>query len=362
MKEILVKLEPILTLVGNQPWARAVLILVLSLIAAWLIGFLISRVISKLVERTETSLDNRIISHIHKPILVTVVLLGAILAANVAEIPKDSAKLLSNLALTVIISSWTLVTMRITRALFLAAARRSKPNSMIRDQTLPLFTNLAAIIIILFGIYIIFQIWGIDMTAWLASAGIIGIAVGFAAKDTLANLFSGVFIMADSPYKLGDYISLDNLTRGKVTHIGIRSTRILTRDDVEITVPNSIMGNSQIINQTGGPHQKMRVKVRVGVAYDSDLDQVESILLDVARSEALVSQYPVPRVRFRTFGPSSLDCDLMVWVAEPELSGSVVHQLGKAIHKAFNAAGIVIPFAQQDLYIKEWPAPLNDTP
>jgi MscS family membrane protein len=86
------------------------------------------------------------------------------------------------------------------------------------------------------------------MTAWLASAGIIGIAVGFAAKDTLANLFSGVFILADSPYKLGDYVVLEDNSRGKVTQIGLRSTRMLTRDDVEVTVPNSIMGNTKIIN------------------------------------------------------------------------------------------------------------------
>jgi MscS family membrane protein len=82
----------------------------------------------------------------------------------------------------------------------------------------------------------------------LASAGIIGIAVGFAAKDTLANLFSGVFILADSPYKLGDYVVLEDNSRGKVTQISLRSTRMLTRDDVEVTVPNSITGNTKIIN------------------------------------------------------------------------------------------------------------------
>ena len=91
------------------------------------------------------------------------------------------------------------------------------------------------------------------MTAWLASAGVVGIAVGFAAKDTLANLFSGVFILADAPYKIGDYIVLDATgMRGKVTQIGLRSTRLITRDDVEVTIPNSIMGNSQVINQSGG--------------------------------------------------------------------------------------------------------------
>jgi small-conductance mechanosensitive channel len=218
-----------------------------------------------------------------------------------------------------------------------------------------LFTNLAAIIIIALAVYFIFQAWHIDMTAWLASAGIVGIAVGFAAKDTLANIFSGVFIMADSPYKIGDYVVLDNNERGKITHIGIRSTRMLTRDDVEVTVPNSIMGNSKIINESGGPHEKFRIRVKVGVAYGSDADQVERILLDVARTEPRVCESPEARVRLRTFGPSSLDYELLCWVNEPELRGRVLHHLNTAVYKAFNQEGIEIPYSKQDLYIKEMP-------
>ena len=91
------------------------------------------------------------------------------------------------------------------------------------------------LIAIALGTYMVLQVWSVDVTGWLASAGIVGIAVGFAAKDTLANLFSGVFILADRPYKLGDYVNLSSGERGKVTHIGIRSTRLLTRDDIEIT-------------------------------------------------------------------------------------------------------------------------------
>ena len=162
-------------------------------------------------------------------------------------------------------------------------------------QVEALFTNLAAVVIIALAVYFIFHSWNVDMTAWLASAGIAGIAIGFAAKDTLANLFSGVFIMADSPYKLGDYVVLDNNERGKITHIGIRSTRLLTRDDVEVTVPNSIMGNSKIINESGGPHTKYRIRVKVGVAYGSDIDQVEQVLLKVAQNEAQVCEDPEPR-------------------------------------------------------------------
>ncbi|MCK5813083.1 MAG: mechanosensitive ion channel family protein [Cocleimonas sp.] len=251
---------------------------------------------------------------------------------------------------------WTVALIRISKIIMYQLAwGKDHRFRLIQPQTLPLFDNLFKLLIIAFALYITFQIWGIDMTAWLASAGVIGIAIGFAAKDTLANLFSGVFILADTPYKIGDYIVLDGDQRGKVTHIGIRSTRMLTRDDVEITVPNAIMGNSKITNQSGGPHPKFRIRVKIGVAYGSDIDQVREILIEIAKTEPLITKYPTPRVRFRTFGASSLDLELMGWIEDPELRGRTLDKLNTSIYKRFNQENIEIPYDKQDLYIKELP-------
>ena len=252
---------------------------------------------------------------------------------------------------------WTIALMRVSKIILqqLAWGGSQKKASLIQPQTLPLFDNISKLLIVAVSVYIIFQVWGIDMTAWLASAGIVGIAVGFAAKDTLANLFSGVFILADTPYKIGDYVVLDNNQRGKVTHIGLRSTRMITRDDVEVTVPNSIMGNSQVTNQSGGPHPKFRIRVKIGVAYGTDIDQVEQILMDIATNEALATKTPEPRVRFRQFGASSLDFELLCWIEDPELRGRALHQLNSAVYKRFNDEKIEIPYSKQDLYIKELP-------
>ena len=128
-------------------------------------------------------------------------------------------------------------------------------------QTEPLLIIVSKILICVISAYSVLMIWGINPVGLLASAGVVGIAVGFAAKDTLANLFSGMFILADRPYKLGDYINLSSGERGKVTHIGIRSTRLLTRDDVEITIPNGVIGNAKVVNESGGSHKKMRIRL-----------------------------------------------------------------------------------------------------
>jgi len=353
------ELEPLLSLFGDHPWIRALLILLFFFILAKILEWILIPLIRRITARTTTQIDDLVVRYIRTPLFWSTILLGFPAAAAALNAPSALRDTLLSLVVSVMIFLWMMFAVRTSRLALSVASRRAKPNALVRPQTLPLFTNLAAITIVVFAVYFIFQSWQVDMTAWLASAGIVGIAIGFAAKDTLANLFSGVFIMADSPYKIGDYVVLDDGAglRGKVTHIGIRSTRLLTRDDVEVTIPNSIMGNSKVVNESGGPHVKYRVRVAVGVAYGSDIDQVREVLMSVAQNSDAVCADPEPRVRFRTFGPSSLDFELLCWVDDPELRGRVLDALNSDVYKRFLAEGIEIPYAKQDVFIKEWPTP-----
>lgn len=186
----------------------------------------------------------------------------------------------------------------------------------------------------------------------LASAGIVGLALSFGAQDALANIFGGMSILADRPYQVGDYITLDTGERGEVTHIGLRSTRLLTRDDVEFSIPNSVMGNAKIVNESGGPYQKFRIRIKVSVAYGSDLGEIDQVLVQTALDHEEICEKPEPRVRLRGFGSSSLDFELLAWVEQPVFRGRLEHELNCAVYKAFAANGIEIPFPQQDLHIK----------
>ncbi|MCF8112103.1 MAG: mechanosensitive ion channel family protein [Desulfobacteraceae bacterium] len=227
--------------------------------------------------------------------------------------------------------------------------------ALVEERTLPLFDLILTVVIVAAGAYSLLQIWNIDATAWLASAGIIGIAVGFAARDTLANLFAGFFIIADAPYKLGDYVVLDSGERGEVTKVGIRSTRLLTRDDVEVTIPNSVIANAKIMNESGGRWMKYRIRIQVGVAYGSDVHQVVEVLENTAKDHSKVCQDPPPRVRMRGFGNSSLDFELLCWIERPVLRGAVAHDLYMAVYDALNSHGIEIPFPQRDLWVRRMP-------
>jgi MscS family membrane protein len=346
----------LLGLYTELAYIKTAVVLVLALAASQLIEIVVEHLIPQMVDKTNTTLDDRVIEILHRPLFWTVTLLGLVIALSTAGVSPGLEQVVRSVVFSILVFLWMLFALHVSRMVLQKISRHRGRAKLVSSQTLPLFTNLAAVIIVALGIYFIFQAWQVDMTAWLASAGIIGIAVGFAAKDTLANLFSGVFIMADSPYKLGDYVVIDNEVRGKITHMGIRSTRLLTRDDVEVTIPNSLMGNSKVVNESGGPHEKFRIRIKIGVAYGSDLEHIEGVLMEIAGAEPEVCDNPEPRVRFRAFGASSMDLELLAWVEEPELRGKVVHLLVKTIYKRFRQEGIEIPYGRQELYIKELPA------
>ncbi len=343
-------LEMLANIAPNR-YIQALVIIVLFIGIAKIVDFIITRVVKKWIEKTSLEIDDQILNIFHKPIFLSIILFGLAVATERLELRDIITFVTLGCLKTIAIFYWAMAIIKFLKLLLNLISHDQSRFKLVQDRTLPLFNNLLMIVVTGFCIYIIFLVWNIDLTAWVASAGIIGLAISFAAKDTLANLFSGVFIMADAPYKLGDFIVLDSGERGDVTSIGIRSTRILTRDDVEITVPNSIMGNTKIINEAGGRHEKFRIRVKVGVAYGSDIDKVEQILLDVASKQPDVCRIPEPRVRFRVFGDSSLDHELLCWVEKPVLRGRVLHLLNAAVYKRFMEEGIEIPFPQRDVNI-----------
>ncbi len=342
----------LLAQIAPNRYLQALLVIFLFLGLAKIIDVIITHVIKRWIVKTKLKLDDQILDIFHKPVFLTVILFGLALATERIQFNETINFITLGCLKTIAIFSWAVAAARFLKLLLSLVSRDESRFKLIQDRTLPLFNNLLILLVTGLTIYLVFLVWHIDLTAWVASAGILGLAISFAAKDTLANLFSGVFIMADAPYQIGDFIVLDSGERGAVTNIGIRSTRLLTRDDVEITVPNSIMGNTKITNEAGGRHEKFRIRVMVGVAYGSDIDKVQSVLLDVATKFPDVCKDPEPRVRFRAFGASSLDHELLCWVDKPVLRGKVLHMIHTAVYKRFLKEGIEIPFPQRDVHIK----------
>jgi small-conductance mechanosensitive channel len=300
--------------------------------------------------RTRSQLDDRVFSFLHTPIRRTVVALGLSLCVPLIAMPEGLARVLLLLIKSVMILVWMVALIRVLSTGIRHAGSTGRI-SYIQPRTVPLFDTTQKVFVTGAAIYFVFLTWNIDVTGWVASAGIVGIAVGFAAKDSLANLFSGVFILVDAPYKIGDMILLDSGERGRVTDVGIRSTRILTRDDVEVTIPNSAIGAAKISNESGGPHRKRRVDVRVGVAYSSDIELVRGILAEIAEELDIVCAQPEARVRFRAMGDSSLIFSLLFWIDDPELRGQAVDRVNTRIMERFRESGVEIPFPQRVVHL-----------
>jgi small-conductance mechanosensitive channel len=195
-------------------------------------------------------------------------------------------------------------------------------------------------------------VWEYSIAPLLGAAGIAGIAIGFAARDTVANFFGGISLYFDDTYKLGDYIELSSGEAGTVVKVGIRSTTLLTRDEVLIVVPNSALNAAKVINQSA-PQRRRRVKVPLGVAYGTDIDEFEALGQEVAAEEPLVLDSPKPRMRFRNFGDSALEYELLCWVGSPTRAAKARHKLNRELYKRLATADIEIPFPQQDVYLHE---------
>ncbi|MDF1799124.1 MAG: mechanosensitive ion channel family protein [Planctomycetota bacterium] len=342
-------LEPI----SATPWVQAVIVVAASMVLAKLLDLTCTGALRLVSRRTTTLVDDKLIALLHRPVMATVVLYGALVATVFLDADANVQRLTGRVVMTLVILTWVLFSLRASRVVLHAASREGARFKLIEARTFPLFSNLAAVIVVAIGTWLLIGLWGASMTGWLASAGVVGIAVGFAAQDTLSNLFSGVFLIADGPFGVGDYIVLDTGDRGRVEHIGLRSTRLLTRDDVLITIPNAVIGGGRITNQSSGGSQRMRVKIPVQVAYGSDIDQLREILLEIAAAEPLVLEFPEPNVRFRAMADSGLNFELMVWASDPSRRGRTVDALNSTIYKRLNVEGIEIPYPKRDIYLHQ---------
>lgn len=338
------------------PLIEALIIIIVFAILARIVDRVLSGTVRRLAERSETDIDDKLIDILHRPIFSTVALVGLILATLRLQLPSGVEDTTVTVIQTILVIVWIMFALRFVRLLLGSMKRQDDRFGLVQQTTEPLLANAMAVVMFMVAVYSILVIWDINITGLVASAGIVGLALSFAAQDTLSNLFAGVAILSDRPYQIGDFIILDTGERGEVTRIGLRSTSLLTLDDVEISIPNGVMGATKIINEAGGPTDRYRIRTSVGVAYGSDVDDVVEILIRVAANHPRTLTTPAPRVRFTGFGDSSLDFDVLAWITKPAHRDEVLHELNMEIYRRFNTEGVEIPFPQQDVYIKEMPS------
>lgn len=212
---------------------------------------------------------------------------------------------------------------------------------------------------IIVGFVVILQTAGIDLTALNVLAGTVGIGLGFGLQNIVNNFISGLIILFERPIKVGDRIVVGNV-EGDVVRVGGRSTEVVTNDNITIIVPNSKFITENVINWSHND-RKVRFSIPVSVAYGSDVQLIERLLLEVAAANPDVLDKPAPGVRLMEFGDSGLLFELRAW------STSLIHRKGLltsnlnfAILAAFTDHGIEIPFPQRDVRIRSAGGVSND--
>ncbi len=338
--------------ISTSPVVNALIAVVAFIVIAKVVDMLIDKVFRRFARFTKSDLDNRIIDAIHRPLYYTIILVGVILAALDIGLSQEAAQYTTRALYSVICVIWGVTLIRISTFATDHAVNAIADVAGLSKDVKPLVSNVFKVAIVAFMLMAILSVWRIDITPVLASAGIAGLAIAIAAKDTLSNFFGGLSIFVDRPFTIGDYIVLDKGERGEVVAIGLRSTRIKTRDDMLISVPNALIANSKIINESA-PVPNFRVRIPVSVSYGSDIKLVESALLGIASSNENVLPEPAPRVRFREFGDSGLLFELLCWAKEPALRGLTVHELNVTVYETFGKLGITIPYPQRDVHLHQ---------
>ena len=239
---------------------------------------------------------------------------------------------------------------------YLQSSIAHKTENKVDDIIFELLARFAGFIVFATAIVIALDLLGVNVMPFIAGAGVAGVAIGFAAKDTLSNLIAGVLLIIDRPFEVGDRIEVwraptKSATWGDVIDIGLRATKIKTTDNIVIIIPNNEIMLRDIINYTTIT-EKIRVRIDIGIAYDAEMQKAKNIMLQAADSVGWVAKDPAPKVVVRKFGESSVDLQLRVWIANPRKRMDTISYITDKVKELFDEQGVEIPYPKRDIYVK----------
>jgi small-conductance mechanosensitive channel len=240
---------------------------------------------------------------------------------------------------------------------FLQKQIAHKTENEVDDIIFELLGRFMGFIIFATAIIIALDSLGVNVMPFVAGAGVAGVAIGFAARDTLSNLIAGILLIIDRPFEIGDRIEVwsapsGSSTWGDVIDIGLRATKIKTTDNIVIIIPNNEIMLRDIINYTT-ISERIRVRINIGIAYDADMQKAKDLILEVADSAEWVSKDPAPKVVVRKFGESSVDLQLRVWIKDARQRMNTISYITDAVKSSFDEHGLEIPYPKRVIYVKK---------
>ena len=345
----------------NTTWEQLAVsagILFFFIVLAFVSKLVMSLILRLLAHRTKTTLDDMIIKALTVPLFATLIVAGLWVA--LARLPELSNHVdtIQEIAVILFIAIAAMALVRVMNA-FLAwyiVDIAPRTETSIDDRLIPLLRRVGTIIIYIITLLIIFDQLGLNISPLIAGLGIGGIAVAMALQPTLSNFLAGTYVMSDAVIHIGDYIALDSGQEGHVEEIGWRSTKLRHWQGNLIILPNSKLAEA-IVTDYEKPDKSLLFTVDCGVSYDSDLEKVERVTLEVA--EEILQKYPEgdknfePIVRFKEFGDSNINFAVVFKCIDRVGQFVIKNQFIKALHQRFNQEGIDIQYPVRKLYFAD---------
>lgn len=339
-------------------WAKEILAALLILAFFWMLSQLVSAILNKWGKRlarfSKTDLDDRILQRIIPHISRLLTMLGFYLAFRSLPLHERLAQVFSGaLFVVLVIIFFNLLFHALDELLqWYMNGRQEDSKELISRNMIPIAEKLAMLFLMGTALIIILRHFNYDIFSVVTALGIGSLAIGLAAKDTLANMISGFTLMLDQPFRIGDRIQLSGGQVGDVADIGLRSTKIRTLDNQLLIIPNSDLCNTMLINQAF-PDARVKGRINVGVAYGSDVERVKELLVATALDCEAVLPDPAPEAYFTAFGESSLSIALFFWVEEYSQLFAVTDRINILVLRRFNESGIEIPFPTRTMIMEK---------
>ena len=339
-----------------------ILDLILWIVIIIVIYFLLEFALKRLTKQTKTELDDIVFGIIRIPILILLVIFALIRSLRALEQEWWMAPWIFDLLDKAYFIIMFLVGLYLIYKLFKKVViyygkiYAEKTETQVDDIIIPVADKVGAVLIVVVGIAILMNYMGIDITMLAVGSIVISMVIAFALQDTLSNFFSGIYLLTDRPFKVGDLILLGSGEVCRIEDIGMRSTRVYnTFEHTMIILPNNKLANDKIVNYTE-PDTQFRITVPVSVAYGTDPDKVIDILSGIADANPNILKEPEkykPSVRFTQFGDSSLNFELVAWIDHVENRFEVTTDIHKEIDRRFKDEKVEIPFPQRVVWMRD---------
>ncbi|MFC1800800.1 mechanosensitive ion channel family protein [Nanoarchaeota archaeon] len=326
----------------QNEYIRATVILLFIIILAKSVHIILKVYVSRLAKKTKTDIDDIILEETSMPIYKLILLLGIYFAFRSLSLLSPYIRWFNMAFFILFVLSVTSIISKVFRVIvpkWLKVKRKY-------EKTPKLISMFLNILLYIIAALIILDHFNVEITPMIATLGLGGLAVGLALQNTLSNFFAGIHLLTDKPIRVGDFVELEKASiTGNIEDIGWRSTRIKTLGNNIVVIPNSKLAESVITN-VSKPDQNMTLMIECGVSYESNLDKVEKVTVDVAKKvqntvEGAVKDH-TPTMRFIKFGDSNINFNVFLRIESRLVKFPVRHEFIKALKSEFDKKGIEI--------------------